>query len=89
MRSRKWLLALWLGATSAIIWLPIPVYASSWGLAAPAFYAFLALLPLCYAAGERLTARWNRMRRVTRFALAAVSRIGPLASSAPSRTASA
>lgn len=72
MRSRKWLLALWLGATSAIIWLPIPVYASSWGLAAPAFYAFLALLPLCYAAGERLTARWNRMRRVTRFALAAV-----------------
>ena len=64
------LLLLWLGVTETVIWLPVPVFAAAWGMDARAFWLFLALLPLCHVAGERLTARWSRMRRVTRFALA-------------------
>lgn len=71
MNARRLLLAVWLGSTTTIIWLPVPVFVSSWGLPASVFYVFLAALPICYAAGERLTARWNRMRRASRFALAA------------------
>jgi len=76
MNARRLLLTFWLGVTATVIWLPIPVFAASWGLETAAFYVFLALLPLCYAVGETLTARWNRMRRVARFALAAVIGIG-------------
>lgn len=75
MSARRLLLAIWLGVTETVIWLPVPVFAAAWGLEAPAFYVFLAILPLCYTAGERLTARWNRMRRMVRFALAALAGI--------------
>ena len=72
MSARKLLIAVRIGAAETIVWLPIPVFACFWGLKAPAFYAFLAVLPLCHAAGERLTARRSRMRRIVRFALAAL-----------------
>ncbi|OUM96606.1 MAG: hypothetical protein A9Z00_03150 [Thermobacillus sp. ZCTH02-B1] len=76
MKAREWLLALWLGVTETVIWLPVPLFAVVWGLDAAALYGFLAALPFCYAAGERLTARWSRMRRIVRFASAAAIGIG-------------
>lgn len=76
MNARGWRFALWLGVSETIIWLPVPVFAAGWGLDAASLYGFLAALPFCYAAGERLTARWNRLRRIIRFAFAAIVGIG-------------
>lgn len=71
MNGRKWLLAVWLGLTEMILWLPIPVFIASWTLPNSAIYYLLALLPLCYAAGERLTAKFRRMRRLARIGASA------------------
>jgi len=70
MSARRWLAALWLGVTETIVWLPVPVFAAAWGMEASAFWFFLAALPVCFAAGERLTNRWSRMRRVARLSIA-------------------
>lgn len=76
MSARRWWLTVWLGVTETIIWLPVPVFACFWGFAASSLSVFLAMLPVCFIAGDLLTARRRRMRRVTRLALAALIGIG-------------
>jgi hypothetical protein len=76
MSARRWLLTVWLGVTETIIWLPVPVFACFWGFEASALFVSLAMLPVCFIAGDLLTARRRRMRRIARLALAALIGIG-------------
>lgn len=61
---QKLMRAVWLGIAETIAWLPIPLTLAVWLLPEPAWYIWIGLLPLLFTAGERLTARFSRLRRI-------------------------